>query len=83
MPRRVLKPLAASSEPPSLTFWLVFLVSVFFLGSHLQHMEVPRLGDELELHLPAYTTATATWDPKPLSRTRDQTRILMDTSRVR
>ena len=33
----------------------------FFLGSHLQHMEVPRLGVESEL--PAYTTATATRDP--------------------
>ena len=32
----------------------------FFLGSHLQHMEVPRLGVELELQLPAYATATAT-----------------------
>ena len=31
-------------------------------GLHLQHMEVPRLGAELELQLPAYTTATATWD---------------------
>ena len=35
----------------------------FFLGPHLQHMEVPRLGAELELQLPAYTTAIATWDP--------------------
>ena len=26
-------------------------------------MEVPRLGVESELHWPAYTTATATWDP--------------------
>ena len=34
-------------------FW-VFLV--FFLP-HLQHMEVPRLGIESELQLPAYTTA--------------------------
>ena len=25
-------------------------------------MEVPRLGIKLELQLPAYTTATATWD---------------------
>ena len=25
--------------------------------------EVPRLGVESELQLPAYTTATATWDP--------------------
>ena len=32
------------------------------LGPHLKHMEVPRLGAESELPLPAYTTATATWD---------------------
>ena len=32
----------------------------FFLGPHLQHMEVSRLGVESELQLPAYTTATAT-----------------------
>ena len=35
----------------------------FFLGLHLQHMEVPRLGVKLELQLPAYTTATAMQDP--------------------
>ena len=62
-------------------------------------MEVPRLGVKLELQLPAYTTATAMWDPShicdlyhssrqrgilnPLSQARDQTRILMDASRVR
>ena len=34
-----------------------------FLGSHLQHMEVPRLGVEWERQLPAYTTATAMLDP--------------------
>ena len=28
-------------------------------------MEVPRLGAELELQLPAYTTATATATPYP------------------
>ena len=31
-------------------------------GAHLQHMEVSRVGVELELQLPAYTIATATWD---------------------
>ena len=62
-------------------------------------MEVPRLGVESELKLPAYTTATATWDlscvrdmyhsslPRwilnPLSKARDQTQLLMDTNRVR
>ena len=34
-----------------------------FLGLHLRHMKVPRLGVESELQLPAYTTATATQDP--------------------
>ena len=29
-----------------------------FLGPHLQHVEVPRLGVESELHLPAYATDT-------------------------
>ena len=31
----------------------------FFLGPHLRHMEVPRIGVESELQMPAYTTATA------------------------
>ena len=62
-------------------------------------MEVPRLGVESELQLPAYATAIATQDPSrvcdlhhssqqhqildPLSEARDQTHVLMDTSRVR
>ena len=61
-------------------------------------MEVPRLVVELELQLPAYTTAIATRDPSrvydlchnsrqrqilnPLSEARDWTRVLMDTSSV-
>ena len=61
-------------------------------------MEVPRLGVELELQLPAYITATVTLDASriydlchslwqlqilnPLSKAMDQTRILMDTSQV-
>ena len=64
----------------------------------MQHVEVPRLGVELELQLPAYTTATAmrdsscncnlhhsSWECQtlnPLSETRDQTHILKDTSQV-
>ena len=67
-----------------------------FLGSHLQHMEVPGPGVELDLQLPAYGTATVTPDPshvvdldhssRPrqilnlLSEARDRTLILMDTS---
>ena len=65
---------------------------------HLQHMEVPRLGVKPELQLLAYTTVKATWDPSsvydlhpspqqhwiliPLSKARDQTPVLVDTSRI-
>ena len=42
-------------------FFLLFC----FLGPHLQHMEAPRLGVQLELQLPVYTTATATSGSKP------------------
>ena len=47
-------------------FWkriLFFFFFFFFSGSHLQHIEVPRLGVKLELQLLGYATATATWDP--------------------
>ena len=64
----------------------------FFLGLHLQHMQVSRLGVESGLQLPAYTTDTATPGPShssrqcpipnPLSEVRDQTRILIDTSQI-
>ena len=73
-------------------FWVVFFLAT------LWHMEVPRLGVELDMQLLAYTTATATWDssrvcdlhhssrqrriPNPLSKTRDQTDIFFDTSRI-
>ena len=40
----------------------LFLLLIFFLGLHLWHIEVPMLGFELELQMPAYTTATATPD---------------------
>ena len=61
-------------------------------------MEVPRLGVESELQLPAYTTATAMLDPShacdlqrsswqlrildPLSKARDRTCVLIDPRRV-
>ena len=40
-------------------------IIIFFYvsGPYLQHIEVPRVGVEMELQLQAYTTATATWDP--------------------
>ena len=67
-------------------------------GVSLRHMEVPRLGVESELQLLAYTTATATQDPRrvcnlhhsswqhripnPLSKARDQTQNLRIPSRI-
>ena len=41
------------------TFFGLFLFFVF-LGLHPWHMEVPWLGVESELQLPAHATATAT-----------------------
>jgi len=71
-----------------------FRAALCFLG----HVEVPTLGVELELQLPAYATGTATWDPSricdlhdtlwpcgilnPLSKAGDQICVLMDTSWV-
>ena len=66
----------------------------FFFKQYLWNMEVPSLGVEVELQLPAYTTATPDpslicnlchslqqhWILNPLSKARDQTCILMDTS---
>ena len=40
-----------------------FVVVFCFLGPHQQHMEIARLGVQLELQLLADTTATATPDP--------------------
>ena len=69
-----------------------------FLGPHLRHVDVPRLGVKLELQPPAYTTATATWEPSctcdlhhssrqhrilnALSEARDRTRNLMVPSQI-
>ena len=76
---------------------LIYLLSL--LGPHLWHMEVPRLGVESELQLPAYATATPDPDPScvfdlhhssqqrrilnPLSEARNQTRNHMVPSRIR
>ena len=40
----------------------LFFFFFFFLGPHLWHMEVPRVGVESELQLPAYATASVTLD---------------------
>ena len=69
-----------------------------FLGPYPWHTEVPRLGVESELQLPAYGTTVATWDPSricdlhpsswqrwifnPLSETRDRTQNLMVPIRI-
>ena len=41
----------------------LFFFFPVFLGLHQGHMEVPRLGIELALQLPIYSTATAILDP--------------------
>ena len=81
------------SEPQFFFFFFFFC----FLGLHLQHMEVPRLGVQSEVQLRA--TAIATRDLShicslyhssqkcrilnPLIKARDPACILMDTSRAR
>ena len=75
-----------------------FLFFPPFLQLHLHHIEFPKLGVESALQLLAYAAATAMPDPSlisdlhhssrqhwilnPLSKARDQTHILVDTSWV-
>ena len=55
-------------------FWFILFYFFVFLGPHLQYMEVPRLGVESELQLPAYATATATpWYATAHGNTRSLT----------
>ena len=79
---------------------LIVIVKFFFafLGLHVQHMDVPRLGVEMDLQPLACATATAMPDPSqvcdlhcspwqhlifnPLSEARVQIRVLMDTSQI-
>ena len=52
---------------------------IAFLGLHLLHMEVPKLGFKSELQLPAHTTATAKPDLSLLwtyTRAQGTTRFL-------
>ena len=94
----ILGPACETSQDAFLFFSLFLLLLFFFFWLQVQHMEVPRLGVESELQLPAYTTATATLDlshacnphhgsrqcgiPDPLSKAWDRTRILTDPSWV-
>ena len=70
----------------------------FFLRPYSRHMEVPRLGVESELELPACATPTVMrdlshvchlhhssrqcWILNPLSEVKDQTRVFTDPSQV-
>ena len=81
-------------QPPSSCFCFCF----FLLGLLPRQVEVPRLRVKWELQLAAYATATATQDPvcvcdlyhsshqcqilDPLNQARDQTSVLMGTSRI-
>ena len=87
-------PLTVSQSPHTLLLFCVW-VSVC-LGPHPWHMEVSRLGVELELQLPAYTTVTAdvshicdlhhrSWQfgiLNPLGEARDRACILMHASQI-
>ena len=93
---------ASDSWVQGLFFHLYFLFVLggfwFLIMATPVAKEVPRLGIESELQLPAYTTATATpdlspicvlhhsswqcWILNPLSEARDRTHILMDTGRM-
>ena len=79
-------------------FFFFFFLSFCLLRATPVAYDVPQLGVESELQLPAYTTATATPDTScicnlhhssrqwpilnPLSKARDRTCILMDSSQV-
>ena len=76
--------------------FLLFFICLF--RAIPRPVDVPRLGVESELQLPAYATATATqdpshvwdlhrgsqqcWVPNPLSEARDWTRVLKDTNQA-
>ena len=67
--------------------WLKKTRTTFsFVVTHRWHMEVPRVGVQSELQLPAYTTAIATQDPSlvcDLHHSSRQRRILNSLSKAR
>ena len=70
-------PTSRTAGPSGVSFLYLF---IFFLGLHPWHMEVPRLGLQSELQLPAYTAATASLD---LSHSSWQHQILNPLSEAR
>ena len=87
----------ASWESCSKVYQFFFLF--VFLGPHLRHRDVPRLGVESELQLPTCTTATAVQDLScvcdlhhssqqcqilnPLNKARNRTYNVMVPSQIR
>ena len=92
-------PLSAKLHQVKIRRQLMFFVVAFafcFLGLHLRHMEVPRLGVESEFQLPATATAMQNpslicdphhssqqrWILDPLIKAGDRSCILMDTTLI-
>ena len=77
-------------------YFVIFFLFYFFLGPHLQHMDVLRPGVKSELQLPGHAIVTATPGPSsicdvrhtlwqcqilnPLSEARDGASILTETT---
>ena len=59
----VIDPIASQWELRIVAFLFFFFFFFCFIGLYLQHMEVLNIRVESELHLSAYTTATAVPDP--------------------
>ena len=82
--------------PHSYSFFFFFLFTATPTAHGIRHRAVPRLEVELELQMPATAIATEGselcvqpshssqqhWIPHPLRMARDQTRVLMGTSRI-
>ena len=70
----------------------IYIFIYCFLGPHPRHMEVPRLGVKSELQLASlrhshsnsnlHHNSWQCWIPKPLSKARDWTCILLDPSQI-
>ena len=72
LPRLHMKRLCPDSRCPQMFSCVCVLCFFAFLGPHLWHLEVPRLGVESELQLPQQCRIF-----NPLSEARDGTHILM------